>query len=79
MDSKAQSFIMDLAVMTPLFYSSFWQKDESPPSPPSKSQCADEHARHNRVSQVIIKYVIMQHAWLEIGSFSAININYFVQ
>lgn len=78
MDGTAQSFIMDFAVMS-LSYSSFWQKDETPPPPPSESQCADEHTKHSLVSQVIIKYVITQHAWLEVGSFSAINIIYFVQ
>lgn len=75
---RAQCFIMDLAVMT-ILYSSFWQRDETPPCPPSESQCADEHAEHSLVSQVIIKYAITQHAWLEVGSFSAINIIYFVQ
>lgn len=47
--------------------------------PPSESQCADEHAKHTLLSQVIIKYAITQYAWLEVGSFSAINIIYFVQ
>lgn len=62
-----------------LSYSAFWQRDETPPSPPSESQCADEHAEHSLVSQVIIKYAITQHAWLEVGSFLAVNIIYFVQ
>lgn len=81
MDGTAQSFIMDLDVMT-LSYSSFWQRNETPPPPPSESQFADQHTEHSLVSQLKIKHVIIQHAWLEvylvIGSLSVINFLYFV-
>lgn len=77
MDGTAQSFIMDLDVMT-LSYSSFWQRNETPPPPPSESQFADQHTEHSLVSQVIIKHVITQHTWLEVGSLSVINFLYFV-
>jgi len=75
-DGMAQS--MGLAVMTPS-YSSLCQRNEIPPCPPSEGQCADEHAEHGLVSHAIIKHAIRQHTWLEVGSFSAINIIYFVQ
>lgn len=77
MDSTAQSFIVDLDVMT-LSCSSFWQRNETPPSPPSESKFADQHTERSLVSQVIIKHVITQHTWPEVGSLSVMNYLYFV-
>lgn len=77
MDGTAQSFIMGLDVMT-LSYSSFWQRNKTPPSPPSESQFADQHIERSLISQVIIKHVITQRTWLEVGSLSVISFLYFV-
>lgn len=75
MDGTAQSFIVDLDVMTLTVH---FGRDETPPSPPSECQFADQHTEHSLVSQVTIKHVITQHAWLEVGYLSVINFLYFM-